>query len=132
MTTPSRTTIWPCLVSHDARRLIEFLTGLGFTATFVQPAEGPVVEHSQLDWPEGGGLMIGSVGPGDARAERVAGAGSLYVVTADPAQVLARAEEGGANVVRPGYETDYGSFNVLSEDPDGNQWCFGTYGGEQP
>ena len=123
--------IWPCLTSNDARGLIEFLTGVGFTATLVVPAEGPVVEHAQLNWPEGGGVMLGSAGrERNDPAERVPGTASLYVVTDDPARALARAEERGATVVQAGYRTDYGSFNVLFTDPEGNLWCFGTYRGE--
>lgn len=130
MSTPAPT-VWPCITSADARGLIEFLVGIGFDARFVTPDDGPVVEHAQLSWPEGGGVMLSTVGRTDNEyCARPVGSGSFYVVTDDPRAVLARAEQRGARVLDPGTETDYGSLNVGFADAEGNLWSFGTYRGE--
>lgn len=54
------TTIWPTLRYLDARAAIHFLVS---TFGFVEKAvygERDVVDHAQLDWPGGGGIMLGS------------------------------------------------------------------------
>lgn len=44
----------------DARGLIRFLTdAFGFTETVVY-GDGDKVQHSELAWPEGGGIMLAS------------------------------------------------------------------------
>ena len=57
--------VWPTLRARDARALIRFLAdAFGFEETVVY-GEGEQVEHAQLSWPEGGGLMLGSVRAAD-------------------------------------------------------------------
>lgn len=51
-------TVWPALQAHDAGALIEFLVDtVGFVRTAVY-ADGDAIVHAQLDWPEGGGVML--------------------------------------------------------------------------
>jgi len=38
-----------------------------------------------------------------------------------------RAVAAGAEIVRPLQDTDYGSREFSSRDPEGNHWSFGTY-----
>ncbi|WP_017625382.1 VOC family protein [Nocardiopsis chromatogenes] len=116
--------VWPGLGYRDAEAGLEFLTGvLGFTeALTVRGPEG--VEHCEVRWPEGGGLMFGS-------AERPV-PGRVYVVTADPDRVHARAVEHGAHVLEEPRDTDYGSRSVTVADPEGNAFTFGTYPGTAP
>jgi uncharacterized glyoxalase superfamily protein PhnB len=58
-TTPEKQ-VWPSLRARDARALIRFLVDtFGFEETVVY-ADGDVVHHAQLSWPEGGGIMLGS------------------------------------------------------------------------
>jgi uncharacterized glyoxalase superfamily protein PhnB len=121
--------VWPTLLANDAQGLIKFLTeALGFEATVVY-ADGDNVHHAQLDWPAGGGIMLGSAGPGDP--VRVTGPGhfSAYVVTDDPDALHARAVAHGAKVIDEVHETDYGSRDFALADPEGNRWSFGTYPG---
>ncbi|MGV1008907.1 MAG: VOC family protein [Dermatophilaceae bacterium] len=122
-------TVWPTVRARDARALIRFLTdALGFDATVVY-GEGAVVEHAELCWPLGGGLMLGSVR--DDGSESVAAPGSLsaYVVTDHPDALCARAKAAGAEITREPYDTDYGSRDFFLRDPEGNRWSFGTYRG---
>jgi uncharacterized glyoxalase superfamily protein PhnB len=132
MTDAPAPTVWPCLSYEDAPAAIAFLTALGFTETLVVPGEGGrEIAHAELVWPEGGAVMLGSAVPDQGPfAARPTGAGSTYVVTADPAAALERATALGATVVRPMQDEDYGSTGFSIADPEGNHWSFGTYCGE--
>ena len=60
--------VWPTLRAHDARALIKFLVdAFGFEETVVY-GDGDRVDHAQLSWPPGGGVMLGSVREGDTDA----------------------------------------------------------------
>src|SRR5436305_5540991 len=112
--------VWPTLRAHDARALIKFLVdAFGFEQTVVY-GDGDRVDHAELAWPPGGGVMLGSY-----REDGVAtapGAFSAYVVTSDPDAVFARASEAGADIAAPLHETDYGSRDFAVRDPEGNYW----------
>jgi uncharacterized glyoxalase superfamily protein PhnB len=121
-------TVWGTFQAHDARAMIDFLVAIGFEATAVH-GEGARVDHAQLDWPEGGGVMLGSHKP-DGPWTTEPGTAGFYVVTQDPAGVRERATAAGAEITRELNETDYGSTELGLRDPEGNQWSFGTYRGE--
>jgi uncharacterized glyoxalase superfamily protein PhnB len=121
--------VWPSLQARDARALIDFyVTTFGFVATAVY-ADGDLVAHAQLDWPEGGGLMLGSHRP-DAAWSRSPGTFGAYVVTADPEALWERVRDAeGVTVVRPLAPVDYGGSEFAVADPEGNYWSFGSYPG---
>jgi uncharacterized glyoxalase superfamily protein PhnB len=125
--------VWPTLRANDARALIRFLVdAFGFTETAVY-GDGDRVDHAQLDWPLGGGIMLGSAREPDTDDDPwplLPGTFGAYVVTDDPDALHARATAAGAQVVRPVNETDYGSREFMVVDPEGNRWSFGTYRGE--
>ena len=51
--------VWPTLRASDARGLIKFLAdAFGFVEVVVY-GEGDRVDHAQLAWPLGGGIMLG-------------------------------------------------------------------------
>ena len=136
-TTDARSTgsaIWPTFVYDDAPAAIDFLqAAFGFTVSLVVPNDddASVIEHAQLRWPEGGGVMLGSAGrPDNPFAARPTGSASVYVVTSDPDGVHARALAAGAEVFQPLNDEDYGSRGFSVTDLEGNVWSFGTYGGE--
>jgi uncharacterized glyoxalase superfamily protein PhnB len=124
--------VWPTLRAHDARALIRFLTdAFGFEETVVH-GEGDRVDHAQLSWPEGGGIMLGSA-KRDAETDAWPlrpGSFGAYAVTADPDRLYARARAAGAEITSELRETDYGSRDFAARDPEGNRWSFGTYRGE--
>lgn len=126
--------IWPTLNYADARAAIEFLNAaFGFETRLVVPNEldPSVIEHAQLSWPYGGGVMLGSADrPGNLFSQRPTGAASVYVVTAEPEALFDRATEAGATVLAPLKDEDYGSRGFSVTDPEGNIWSFGTYRGE--
>ncbi|MFC5905705.1 VOC family protein [Streptacidiphilus monticola] len=125
--TPPPPQVWPTLRARDARPLIRFLVeAFGFEETVVH-GEGDQVHHAELAWPEGGGVMLGSVREAPGPQPRGFAA---YVVTADPDAVHDRAIDGGAEIIQGLHETDYGSRDFAARDPEGNHWYFGTYPGE--
>lgn len=74
--------------------------------------------------------MVSSRGTLPAAFEAPRGSSVLYVVTADPDAVYARALALGAPVDRELCDqTDYVSRNFTIRDVEGNQWSFGTYAG---
>jgi uncharacterized glyoxalase superfamily protein PhnB len=124
--------VWPTLRARDARALIRFLVdAFGFEETVVY-GDGDQVHHAQLDWPPGGGIMLGSVRETDPTTGFVSGPSefSAYVVTDEPDAVYDRARKAGAEIITEPYDTDYGSRDFAARDPEGNRWSFGTYRGE--
>ena len=132
-TTPEKQ-VWPSLRARDARALIAFLVdAFGFEETVVY-ADGDVVHHAQLSWPEGGGIMLGSERDERERDEPASatspGAFGAYVVTDQPDALYERARTAGAHITAEPHDTDYGSRDFAAQDPEGNRWSFGTYRGE--
>jgi uncharacterized glyoxalase superfamily protein PhnB len=121
--------IWANVVSEDAPALREWLLALGFTEDLMIPGEGDrAIHHCQLDWPEGGRLMLSSTDERPTPCQ--SGTSSLHVVTADPDAVMARARALGATVVHELVDqTDYPSREFTVADPDGNHWTFATFAG---
>jgi uncharacterized glyoxalase superfamily protein PhnB len=110
--------------------MITFLEeAFGFKATVVY-GEGDHVDHAEIEWPSGGGIMLASFKDdgGDPWPSQPGDFGA-YAVTDEPDALFARAIRAGAQVLREPNDTDYGSreFGVL--DPEGNHWSFGTYRG---
>jgi uncharacterized glyoxalase superfamily protein PhnB len=123
--------VWPTLRARDARTLIRFLVdAFGFEETAVY-GEGNTVDHAELSWPPGGGIMLGSVRDSDADDNWTLAPGSFgaYVVTDEPDALFARATAAGAEVLTGLHDTDYGSRDFAVRDPEGNRWSFGTYRG---
>ena len=130
---PTPTMVWPLLKYADARRAIGFLAeAFGFEVVAVYPPDEGLVEHAEMRWPPGGGIMLGSTGRGDAMFEDQPPVGkqSIYVVTDSPDELLERATAAGAEIARPMRDEDYGSRGFTARDPEGNLWSFGTYAGE--
>jgi len=121
--------VWPTLRARDARALIRFLVeAFGFEETVVH-GDGDRVDHAELTWPPGGGVMLGSASEGDTTGVSAPGGFSAYVVTAEPDALCARARAAGAEITTDPHDTDYGSRDFAARDPEGNRWSFGTYPG---
>src|ERR1700722_12941171 len=100
MTTPATPApqVWPSLRARDARALIRFLVdAFGFEETVIY-GEGDQVDHAQLSWPLGGGIMLGSAREGDSAevGATLPGAFGAYVVTDEPDALHDRAKAAGA------------------------------------
>lgn len=133
-TTANPPTVWPVLTYRDAPAAIAFLTkAFGFEerAVYTRDDDASVVEHAQLRWADGGGIMLGTAGKDDSPfGRRTPGNDSVYVVCTDPDALFERATGAGAEVVRGLVDEDYGSRGFTVRDPEGNLWSFGTYTGE--
>jgi uncharacterized glyoxalase superfamily protein PhnB len=123
--------VWPTLRANDARALIRFLVdAFGFEETVVY-GDGDRVDHAQLSWPAGGGIMLGSARGGDDDPWALKpGSCGCYVVADDIDALYARAKAAGAEIIRAPFDTEYGSRDFAARDPEGNLWSFGTYPGE--
>jgi uncharacterized glyoxalase superfamily protein PhnB len=126
-------TVWPVLSYRDAPAAIAFLVeAFGFVerAVHARPGDAAVVEHAELRWPLGGGVMLGTAGKDDSVfGRRPSGSDCVYVVCRDPDDLFRRAEGAGAEVVRGLVDEDYGSRGFTVRDPEGTLWSFGTYAG---
>ena len=120
--------VWPTLSARDARALIKFLVdAFGFEETVVY-GDGDTVNHAELAWPPGGGVMLGSHKL-DGPEQMTPGMFSAYVVCDDPDALFNQAVKHGAVVVTELNDTDYGSREFAVRDVEGNHWSFGTYRG---
>lgn len=132
--TTTRTAVWPTLTFRDGRAMATFLVeAFGFrqTALYAREDDPSIIEHGEMRWPLGGGIMFGTAckdaGP---FGERTPGHDSVYVVCDDPDALFTRATAAGAEVIRGLRDEDYGSRGFVVRDPEGNLWSFGTYWGE--
>jgi uncharacterized glyoxalase superfamily protein PhnB len=125
--------VWPILTFRDARAAVTFLRdAFGFeeSGVYAREDDPSIVEHAEMRWPLGGGVMFGTAGKDDSPfGQRVPGNDSVYVVCDDPDGLYARATAAGAQVVRGLEDEDYGSRGFTVRDPEGNLWSFGTYAG---
>jgi uncharacterized glyoxalase superfamily protein PhnB len=125
------TVVWPTLRYRDAVGAIRFLVdAFGFEQVAVyHGADESVVEHAELRWPGGGGVMLGSVREDSSISQLPPGTGSIYIVTDDPDGLYERARTAGAAITHELQDEDYGSRGFGVRDPEGVHWSFGTYGG---
>ena len=129
--TNSNPTVWLTLRAHDAPNLIDYYVDTFGFVVAARYGDGDVVDHAQLNWPEGsGGIMLGSHKPGTDWSLDPGTAGG-YVVTSDPDAVYERVLQHKADIVRPLADTDYGAREFAVRDPEGNLWSFGNYAGAQ-
>ncbi|WP_110183288.1 VOC family protein [Nocardioides solisilvae] len=123
-----RPTVWPAFQARDPDLLVRLLVALGFEETATYRDEEGRVEHAQLDWPEGGGVMLGRHKP-EGLFTQQPGTTAAYVVTSDVEGVHSRAVAAGLDA-GPVEEKPYGGSDFRLTDPEGNQWSFGSYPGE--
>jgi uncharacterized glyoxalase superfamily protein PhnB len=130
----NQTSVWPILTYRDGRAAIAFLgKAFGFEerAVYARDDDPSVIEHAELRWPRGGGIMLGSAGKDDSPfGRRQPGNDSVYIVCDDPDALFDRATGAGAEVMRGLRDEEYGSRGFTVRDPEGNLWSFGTYAGE--
>ncbi|MGH4027792.1 VOC family protein [Actinomycetota bacterium Odt1-20B] len=130
-TTERAPDVWPTLQATDAPALIDFLVDtVGFVRTAVYE-DGGRVAHAELDWPEGGAIMLGSYDPQAASQGwcQTPGTFGAYVVTDHVDALYAKLGAAGVKVIREIEDQPYGSREFAIEDPEGNKWSFGTYRG---
>ncbi|MGH9135291.1 MAG: VOC family protein [Ilumatobacteraceae bacterium] len=131
--TTNAPTVWPTLTFRDARAAIDFLRdAFGFEerGAWARDDDPSIIEHAEMAWPLGGGIMFGTAGKDDSPfGRRIPGNDSVYVVCDEPDALFERATTAGAEVVRGLADESYGSRGFTVRDPEGNLWSFGTYRG---
>ena len=131
--TKNAPTVWPILSYRDARAALGFLAdAFGFEqrCAYARDEDPSIIEHAEMRWPLGGGIMFGSAGKEDSPfGQRVPSNDAVYVVCDDADTLFERAVSAGAKVVRGLADEDYGSRGFTVRDPEGNLWSFGTYRG---
>ena len=129
----SAANIWPTFRYRDAAAAIDFLQaafGFEVAAKHVNAQDPQKIDHAELRWPGGGGIMLGSArDDGGVMTRTGIAAGSVYIATDDVAQLYHRALGAGATEVSGLTEQDYGSLDFSVQDPEGVLWGFGTYRG---
>ena len=131
-------TVFHSLSYADAPAAVEFLAAaFGFVANgvYTDEADTTLIVHAQMDWPPGGGIMLGSSRnrAGDEAWVDSTGRSQCYCVTEtdeDVDRIHARAVAAGATSVRAPEDQGYGGRGCTLRDPEGNQWSFGSYRGE--
>jgi uncharacterized glyoxalase superfamily protein PhnB len=124
--------IFPAVRYDDAPAAIAFLRdtfGFEVVADYRSDSDPDRVEHAELRWPEGGGVMLGSGREDSSIKSLPTGTGAIYVVTERPDELHARAVEAGATITHELQDEDYGSRGFTCRDPEGVHWSFGTYAG---
>lgn len=125
------------LTYADAVGAQRFLEALGFVrqGVYTDPEDPNIVMHAEYRWRDNGGVMFGSVRPGNPHASaEFVGNAKCYVVVETEAEVdavYARGIEAGGRSVAEPEDQDYGGRGASLADPEGNEWSFGSYGGAQ-
>jgi uncharacterized glyoxalase superfamily protein PhnB len=120
--------LWLSLAFRDADRMIGWLAAIGFTEHAIHRADDPaIVQHAEMLWPGGGGIMFGSHRDGNRDWPRQPGTGAAYLVTDDPDAVHAAAVAAGGTSLYAPRDEGYGGRTAGVRDPEGNLWSFGTY-----
>ena len=130
---PEPTRIFPTLRYRDAAAMIAWLQrAFGFAEHAVYRGEGDMIVHAQLAF--GSALIMLSSARDDRFGALVGAPGSgpgngqaIYLAVDDVDAHHARAVAAGAEILMPLTDTDYGSRDYISRDPEGCVWCFGTY-----
>lgn len=123
--------VWPVLRYEDPKAAMQFLSGaLGFVEVVAYEGADGNVEHAQMNWPGGGGIMLGPAREDSVLAGLPAGTGAVYLVASNPDELFERATVAGANVVMGLTDQEYGSRDFTIRDPEGVYWSIGTYAGD--
>ena len=125
--------IWPTYRYRDAKAAIAFLCeafGFEVVVEYTNAEDPQRVDHAELAWPEGGGIMLGSVrDDGGVMTKTGVASGSVYIATDRVEELYHRAISAGATEVMGLTEQDYRSLDFSVQDPEGVLWSFGTYRG---
>lgn len=126
--TPPIADVIPSLGYRDAPAAIKYLQDVfGLVPQLVVPGDGGTIAHAQLGWGNGCVMLGSAIDRGDGQFNLVAGGSSLYLIVDDVDGHHARAVAAGAEIVRELRDEEYGGRGYVARDPEGNQWCFGSY-----
>jgi uncharacterized glyoxalase superfamily protein PhnB len=114
--------IYPVFRYTDPKAAIAWLkSALGFEEQVVYENDDGSIAHAELKL-NGNLIMLGG-GKNEL-------GGGCYIALGSPQAIDAcyqRAKAAGAQIVREPCDTDYGSHEFGTRDPEGHAWSFGTY-----
>jgi PhnB protein len=123
--------IWAVAFYEDAMAGIRQLVDVfGFEEIMVATADdGVTVVHSELRWPDGGIVQVGTYDP-DSPYSIPPGMQSLYLVTPNPQAVWERCAAAGLEVLQEPYSPHYDptGMGFTVRDRERNIWSVGSYG----
>ena len=120
--------VTPYLLYSDAAAALDYLGrvfGLRQTLRFTG-ADGRV-SHAEMEFPDGGGIMLGA--PGDEYRNPLAVGGPtvlIHVYVDDVDAHYEAARRAGAAIERELADQPYGDRSYAAVDPEGHQWFFAT------
>lgn len=120
--------IYPILSYADADAAVKFLEeAFGFETVSAHRDDEGLIQHAEMRFGDGM-IMFGQSRPDSIeRFGDRTGQGHVYVTVDDPDAHHDRAKAAGAEITTPLTDQDYGSRDYGANDPEGNQWSFGTY-----
>jgi len=132
-------TVFPTVRYTDARAAIAWLErAFGASRHVVYDADDGTVAHAELII-AGNMIMLGNTRDDDSSVRSPkqvkAVTGGIYVVLPNASAIdalHAQAAAAGAKILRPPFDTDYGSHDFQALDLEGYPWSFGTYKPEAP
>ena len=120
--------VWPLVACRDARKVAAFLVdALGFEQLGLGEKDG-IVTRAEMRWPVGvGGVVLREPHPSypDLAEFRDAfpdGPSAVFLYAEDLGTLHQRAQESGAEILRPLVITSGGAQAFAVRDPEGNLW----------
>jgi uncharacterized glyoxalase superfamily protein PhnB len=120
-------TMYPYLSYRDADAALRFFEdAFGFTTSVRWDDPAGTVQHAEVTFGDGA-LMMGTAEHPTAPLEGASVGQGVYVHVEDVDAHFERALAGGARVVYPPEETEWGTRRYRVLDPEGYEWSFGSY-----
>ena len=120
-------TMYPYLSYRDAAAAVRFLEeAFGFTTTVRWDDPDGGVQHAEVAFGDGA-VMMGTADHAAAPLEGSSVGQGIYVYVEDVDAHFERARAGGARVVYPPEDTEWGTRCYRVLDPEGYEWSFGNY-----
>ena len=119
-------TMYPYLSYRDAAALRFLEEAFGFTTTVRWDDPDGGVQHAEVAFGDGA-VMMGTADHPAAPLEGSSVGQGIYVYVEDIDAHFERARAGGARVVYPPEDTEWGTRRYRVLDPEGYEWSFGNY-----
>lgn len=120
-------TVYPYLSYRDTAAALRFLEeAFGFTTIARWDAPDGTVQHAEVTFGEGA-VMLGTADYPTAPLDEASVGQGIYVYIEDVDAHFAKAQAGGAQIVYPPEDTEWGTRRYRVLDPEGYEWSFGSY-----
>ena len=120
-------TMYPYLSYRDTAAALRFLEeAFGFTTSVRWDTPDDTVQHAEVTF-GAGAVMMGTADHATAPLDGLSVGQGIYVYVDDVDAHFARARDGGAQVVYPPEDTEWGTRRYRVLDPEGYEWSFGSY-----